>query len=330
MKISFTRLYICIFLVLFVIIGGILGYYFIENYNLIDSVYMTIITVGTVGFGVIKPLTDAGKIFTSLLIVSSLVSMGLLVSALTKYILEGFFKKYFAEKKLVKMISKLENHVIVCGYGRNGRETVQELTAHKEPVVVIEKSFSKNEENIGENVFFIEGDATNEELLVKANIVNAKALITAMPNDADNLYAILSARELNREILIISRASDEHAIKKLKHAGANNVILPDKIGGVRMAKLVFQPNIVEFVEQILQLQGDVKIEEIACTNQDYIQKTIREMDLRNVVGVNILGLRKTDGSYLFNPSPEILITDGDTLFVLGNKEQIKQLKHLLQ
>lgn len=256
--------------------------------------------------------------------------MGLLVSSLTKYLLEGYFRIYLTEKKYFKMISKLQNHVIVCGYGRNGHEAVDELLNNHENVVVIDKFPAKKEELNKENLFFIEGDAITEDVLIKANIRNAKAIITAMPNDADNLYVILSARELNKNILIVSRASNEHAIKKLKHAGAKNVIMPDKIGGVRMAKLVFQPNVVDFVEQILQLKGNVKIEEIICTNNFYFNKSIRELDVRNSIGTNILGMRRKDGSYLVNPNADILINEGDTIFVLGNPEQINTLKKLLQ
>lgn len=327
---NFKRLIRWIFIVFVVVLIGIFGYKMIEGYSWIDSFYMTIITIGTVGFKEVQPLSDVGKIFTALLIILSLISMGLFVTALTKYLLEGYFSLYFTEKKYIKMISNLQNHVIVCGYGRNGKETVQELLNNHEKVVVIEKFPPKNEDLKLDNLFFIEGDATEEEVLIKANIKNSRAIITAMPNDADNLYVILSARELNKNILIVSRASDEHAIKKLKHAGAKNVILPDKIGGIRMAKLVFQPNIVDFVEQILQLKGNVKIEEIVCTNDFYYQKSIRELDVRNAIGTNILGMRRNDGSYLVNPSADTLIHEGDAIFVLGTNDQIVTLKKLLQ
>lgn len=327
---NFKRLIRWVLFVFFVFLIGILGYKIIENYSWIDSIYMTIITIGTVGFKEVEPLSDTGKIFTSILIIFSLISMGLFVTALTKYLLEGYFSIYITKKKYIKMISKLQNHVIVCGYGRNGKETVKELLNNHEKVVVIDKLPPKNEYLKLNNIFFIEGDATDEEILVKANIKNARAIITALPNDADNLYVILSARELNKNILIISRASDEHAIKKLKHAGAKNVILPNKIGGIRMAKLVFQPNIVDFVEQILQLKGNVKIEEIVCTNDFYYQKSIRELDVRNATGTNILGMRRNDGSYLVNPSADTLIHEGDAIFVLGTNDQIVTLKKLLQ
>lgn len=327
---NFKRLIPWILFVILVLLTGIFGFKILEGYSWINSFYMTIITIGTVGYGEVQPLSDTGKIFTSLLIIFSLISMGLFVTALAKYLLEGYFSIYFTKKKYIKMISNLQNHVIVCGYGRNGKETVQELLNNHEKVVVIEKFPPKNEELKIDNLFFVEGDATVEEILVKANIKNAKAIITAMPNDADNLYVILSARELNKNILIVSRASDEHAIKKLKHAGAKNVILPNKIGGIRMAKLVFQPNVVDFVEQILHLKGNVKIEEIVCTNDFYYQKSIRELDVRNAVGTNILGMRRNDGTYLFNPTADIMIHEGDAIFVLGTQDQIITLKKLLQ
>jgi len=319
---NFKRLVGWLLLAFSIILLGIVGYRVLEGYSWIDSIYMTIITVGTVGFREVKPLSEVGKIFTSILIISSLISMGLFVTALTKYFFEGYLGTYFIRKKIINMISNLQHHIIICGFGRNGREAVHELLKNHEKVVVIEKFLPKNEDLKLDGLFFIEGDATQEEILLKANIIKAKAIITAMPNDADNLYVILSARELNRNLLIISRASDEHAIKKLKHAGAKNVIMPDKIGGIRMAKLVFQPNVVDFVEQILQLKGNVKIEEILCTNDFYFQKSIRELDVRNAVGTNILGMRRKDGSYLVNPSADTLINEGDAIFVLGTQDQI--------
>ncbi|MGQ9846464.1 MAG: potassium channel family protein [Bacteroidales bacterium] len=327
---SFNRLLKWILQVLVVFFIGVFGYKIIEGYSWIDSIYMTVITIGTVGFREVQPLSDVGKIFTSILVIISLISIGLLVTSLTKYLLEGYFRIYLTEKKSIKMISKLQNHVIVCGYGRNGKEAVQELLNNHEKVVVIEKFPPKNEDLKLDGLFFIEGNATEEETLIKANIKNARAIITAMPNDADNLYVILSARELNKNILIVSRASDEHAIKKMKHAGAKNVIMPDKIGGIRMAKLVFQPNVVDFVEQILQLKGNVKIEEIVCTNEYYYQKSIRELDVRNAIGTNILGMRRKDGTYLVNPNADTLINEGDAIFVLGTHDQIITLKKLLQ
>jgi voltage-gated potassium channel len=245
---------------------------------------------------------------------------------------EGFFKNYFQFAKMKNKISQLSGHIIVCGYGNNGNETIRELLEHNEKVVIVEKSTEIIEllQKIPD-ILFIEGDATKETVLRETNIENAKALITTMPNAADNLYIVLTAKELNDKITIVSRASDDHAIKKLKRAGANNVIMPDKIGGNRMAKLVVQPDIVEFMEYIfLQQKRDIKVDEVSCSHSVFINKSIRDLDVRNASGANILGIRTGDGNYIINPSADTIIHSDDKLFVLGSPTQNEKLKEVLK
>ncbi len=329
---SFKHIYFLLSLILGIIILGTLGYVFIENYRLLDAFYMTIETIGTVGFREIKPLSDGGKIFTALLIILSFGCFGYVITTFTKFMVEGFFKNYFQFAKMKKKISQLEGHIIVCGYGNNGSETIRELLEHNEKVVVVDNSTTIIEQLKNKpEILFIEGDATNEDVLRETNIETAKALITTMPNDADNLYIVLTAKELNNKITIVSRASDNHSIKKLKRAGANNVIMPDKIGGNRMAKLVVQPDIVEFMEYIfLQQKRDIKVDEVSCSHSVFINKSIRELDVRNASGANILGIRTGDGNYVINPSADTIIHSDDKLFVLGSPIQNEKLKEVLK
>ena len=329
---SFNSMYVLLALVLGIILIGTLGYNFIEGYRFLDAFYMTVITIGTVGFREIEPLSDGGKIFTAFLIIVSFGSFGYVITTFTKFMVEGFFKNYFQLTKMKNKIAKLSGHIIVCGYGNNGNETVHELMEHNEKVVIIEKT-PEIIQQIRENTefYYIEGDATNENILKESNIENAKALITTMPNDADNLYIVLTAKELNNKITIVSRASDEHSIKKLKRAGANNVIMPDKIGGNRMAKLVVQPDIVEFMEFIfLQQRRDIKVEEVSCFHSVFINKSIRDLDVRNASGANILGIRTADGNYHINPSADTIINSEDKLFVLGSPTQIEKLRTVIR
>jgi voltage-gated potassium channel len=329
---SFKSVYFLLALILGIIVFGTVGYILIEGYRLLDAFYMTVITIGTVGFREISPLSDAGKIFTALLILISFGSFGYVITTFTKFMVEGFFKNYYQLSKMKNKISKLEGHIIVCGYGNNGTETVHELLEHSEKVVIVEK-MPEIIEQLRKNpdLLFIEGDATNENILRETNIENAKALITTMPNDADNLYIVLTAKELNNKITIVSRASDEHSIKKLKRAGANNVIMPDKIGGNRMAKLVVQPDIVEFMEFIfLQQRRDIKVEEVSCYHSVFIDKSIRDLDVRNASGANILGIRTADGNYHINPSADTIIHNDDKLFVLGSPSQIEKLRTVIR
>ena len=231
-----------------------------------------------------------------------------------------------------KKISQLNGHIIVCGFGNNGTKTVRELLEHNKKVVIVEKShemIARAQQN--PDMLYIEGDATNENVLRETNIESAKALITTMPNDADNLYVVLTARELNQNITIVSRASDDNSIKKLKRAGANNVIMPDRIGGNRMAKLVVQPDVVEFMEYIfLQQKRDIKVDEVSCSHSIFINNSIRELDMRDASGANILGIRTGDGNYIINPSADTIIHSDDKLFVLGSPQQNEKLREVLK
>ena len=322
-------------LLLFIIVFiGVAGFYFIENFSLLDSLYMTVITVATVGFQEVHKLSDGGKVFTIFLIISSFGIFAYSLSNIAIYAVEGIFAHYFRENKIKRMIQKLENHVVVCGFGRNGKEAAFTLSNAKKKFVVIEK----NEEelhNLEENFDypFINGDATNEDILIKAGIEKAKAIITTLPIDADNLFVSLSAREFNKDIHIISRASDEHNDVKLRRAGADKVIMPDKIGGQRMAKLVIEPDTIEFLENIiLQSDKNINLAEISCEilNKCNLDKTIAELDIRNNIGINIVGIKNSEGKYIVNPTPDYHLDNQDKLFVLGTTEQIDKFKHYLE
>lgn len=315
-----------------VLLFGVLGFIYLENYSVIDAIYMTIITTTTVGFSEVKPLSDAGKIFTSILIVSSLGVVTYFLSQLTQDLfqtqLSFLFKGYVKKAKLKKM----ENHVIVCGYGRNGKQVVKELRSFDEKVVVIDKNHDIVINNIGQPIRFIEGDATSDETLLKADIKTSKALITSLPNDADNLYVVLTARSLNPKLNIISRASDESSENKLRIAGVDSVVMPERVGGAHMATMVTQPEVVEFLEHLnLHDEYSVMLEEIVCTDlPSWLRgKPLKEVELRKKTGANIIGIKKTTGEFLINPSPDTILMDNYKLFVLGTKEQITALKELI-
>ena len=322
-------------LLLFVIVLiGVGGFYFIEGFNFLDSLYMTVITVATVGFQEVHKLSDAGKVFTIFLIVSSFGIFAYSLSNIAIYAVEGIFAHYFRENKIKRMIQKLENHVIVCGFGRNGKEAAFTLSQAKKKFVVIEKNeeeLHNLEENF--NYPFINGDATVEDVLMSAGIEKARAIITTLPIDADNLFVSLSAREFNKNINIISRASNEHNDVKLRRAGADKVIMPDKIGGQRMAKLVIEPDTIEFLENIvLQSDQDISLSEISCEilNKCNLDRTIAELDIRNNIGINIVGIKNAEGKYIINPTPDYHLDNQDKLFVLGTNDQIEKFKKYLE
>ena len=293
---------------------------------------MTVITVATVGFQEVHPLSDAGRLFTSFLIITSFGTFAYALTSLSKYVIDGEFNRYFKNYKVNSEIQQLKDHIIICGYGRNGRQAAQVLKKHNKRFVVIEQKsdviegMNKKYENL-----VVLGDSTRDEVLIKAGIHKAKALITTLPIDADNLFIVLSARSLNPGLSIISRASDDNSDKKLKVAGANNVIMPDKIGGAHMASLVMQPDVIEFIDVITGQGGTtINLEEITFDNlpQEYRNKTIKDLEVRQKTGANIVGFKTAQGDYVINPSADTKIIPDAKLFVLGTGEQIKKLKEL--
>jgi len=302
------------------------------GFTFTEAFFMTIITIATVGFKEVHELDEQGMWFTAILIIFSFGIFAYVATTFGHYLIDGIFSNYYRDRSVKRKISKLKNHVVICGYGRNGKQASIELIEHNVSLVIIEKEASTMEELRGSQLLYLEGDATREEVLQEANIKEAKAMITTLPVDADNLFVVLSARELNPEMTIISRASIDHSDSKLKRAGANNVIMPDKIGGQRMAKLVAQPDVVEFLEYVmLQSAESVALEEISCDNLAacFAGKSIRELDIRNESGANIIGMKREDNSYLINPLPEILLTPHDRLFVLGTKRQVERLRKII-
>jgi len=296
---------------------------------------MTVITITTIGFREIYEPTSGTMIFISLLIVTSFGTFAYAVSAISAYIIDGEFREYFKEYKVKSEVSKLKNHVIICGYGRNGSQAVTVLKKHKQPFLVVENNPTAIEEIKKHNpeLLLVVGDATHDEVLEEAGIQTAQALITTLPSDSNNLFVVLSARSVNSSIKIISRASEDNSDKKLRIAGANNVIMPDKIGGAHMASLVMKPDIIEFMDYIsAQSNIDINLEELSfdVLPERFRGKSITEIGIRQLTGANIIGLKRDDGAFEINPNPETLITSKIKVFVLGTPNQIKKLNELFQ
>lgn len=310
---------------------GTVGYMLLSKYTLIDAIYMTVITVTTVGFGEVKPFTPEEKIFTVFLILTSITVFGYAVSTFSEYLVSGKLFDHFKHKKVEKQIEKLEGHTIVCGYGRNGKQAILKLKNYNKQFVVIES----NKEIIGylddADILNVQGNATIDEVLLRAGILKAANLITALPSDADNLFVVLSARQLNSNCTIISRASNESSYNKLKIAGADNVIMPDKIGGNHMASLVTTPDVIEFVDR-LTIEGETtaNLEEIDVDElpKKYLGKTILDLDLRKQTGCTVIGFRNPDKDYIINPEANSKLISGSHLIVLGRPEQITKLREL--
>ncbi len=328
----FYKIYISLGLLLLIVCTGVFGFIGIEGYNFLDAFYMTIITVATVGFQEVHPLSANGRLFTAFLIIISFGTFAYAIASISKYVIDGEFKHYYKNYKLLTAIGKIENHVIICGYGRNGRQAAHVLKKHDTRFVVLEINKEiVSSVNHKYSHLMMEGDATLDEVLLKAGITRAKALITTLPVDAHNVFIVLSARALNPNLVIISRASEDNSDKKLKIAGADNVIMPDKLGGAHMASLVMKPDVMEFVDYITG-QGDdnIRLEEITFENMslEFQNKTISDLEIRNKSGANIIGFKTAHGDYIINPSADTKIIPDAKLFVLGTTDQINKLKEL--
>ena len=331
-KLFRSKIYTALALLIFVFFMGIMGYRILANYSWIDAAYMTIITVTTVGFGEVNTSDDATKLFTIFLIISSVFIFAYSISVITEYILSRSSLQNIKYRKMKKHIHKLSGHVIICGYGRNGQQAAAKLKAYRRPFVVIENNEDVIEKSI-DDILFINGNANDDDALLNAGIEKASCLITTMPDDADNLFAVLSARQLNKDLTIISRASQEASQKKLKLAGADKTIMPDKIGGDHMASLVVLPDLIEFMDQ-LSTEGEntINLEEVSIDDlpENYKFKSLIDLDLRKKTGCTVIGYKDPSGVYVVNPEGETQLLPNSKIMVLGRPEQIKTLNELFK
>jgi voltage-gated potassium channel len=327
-----SKVYIALLFLFVVIAIGVLGFIFISGYSFINALYMTIITVSTVGFKEVEPLGADSKVFTIFLILTSITIYGYVISVLTEYFSNYKLLEELKFKKVQKKINKLNEHTIVCGYGRNGKQAIAKLRSHKKPCVIVESDVELIEEiKLLEDVLFVKGDATNDEVLLKSGIYKASSLITTLPSDANNLYVVLSARQLNENCTIVSRASNDSSYGKLKIAGADNVIMPDKLGGAHMASLVVTPDIMEFIDRLsIEGESSSNIEELIIENlpQEYKNKSILDLDLRKKTGCTVVGFKTPDKEYIINPDATTKMVPNSKLIVIGNPEEIRKLNEL--
>jgi voltage-gated potassium channel len=328
----FSRIYLAIFFLCLVFFVGILGFHWIEGYQFVDAFYMTVITVSTVGLSMGKPLSEDGRLFTAFLIIFSISIYAYAISVLTSYFIDGELKSFFKAYKVEKQINNLSGHTIICGYGRNGKEAVRKLQTHKRPFVVIESNPQRVVKLKELDILCVEADATLDSTLEKVNIKSAQALITTLSKDADNVFIVLSAREQNSELTIISRALETKSDSKLKKAGADNVIMPDKVGGSHMASLVITPDVVEFLDNIsVEGTGDINLEELTVSDfPDHTAvRVLGDLEARYASGCTVIDFKSNSGEYIVNPGVDRLLEANSKLFVLGKREQISALNELL-
>jgi voltage-gated potassium channel len=319
-------------LLLFWIMLGTVGFAVLEGWSFVDSLYMSIITISTVGFGEVQPLHPAGRMFASFIIVAGIGTAVYTFTGLGQLVLEGELASLLGRRKMMSELVKLKDHYVLCGFGRVGAMVAEGLRHKGVPMCVVDKDESL-EAVLGEQgyVYYI-GDSTDEDILLNAGIKRARALLALLPSDADNVYLAITARELNPRVQIIARASDEKAEVRLKRSGADKVVAPYKIAGARVLQAAIQPTVLEFMELVTGQQHlALRLEELRVGETSPIRdKTIAEAEIRRTCGVIIVAVKTVASEMLFNPDPGVRITAGDTLVALGDEDSLDKLRGTCQ
>ncbi len=322
------RAFLSLGLVFLVILSGTVGYSIIEGWTLFDSLYMTVITLSTIGYQEVRPLSYTGRAFTIILVFVGVGAVAYGINNGIRVVFEGEIQKAFGRRRLEKRLKSIRDHFIVCGYGRMGRIICHELKAKDVPFVVVEKD--PPELDADEETVFVFGDATKDEVLRQAGIEKAKGLISVLSTDAQNLYVVLSARELNPSLFIVARAGEEGSGQKLLRAGADRVVSPYHIGGLRIAHTVLKPAVVDFLEFATKSGNlELQMEEVPVEEGAGIAgKTIHEAGVGRELGVIVVAIKRKDGDMKFNPVHNTRINAGDTLIAIGEIERLKSLERL--
>jgi voltage-gated potassium channel len=316
-----------IYALLFIIAIGVIGYMIIERWSFVDALYMTVITISTVGYGEVHVLSAVGKAFSIVLIVAGVGVVMYTATMIVQYLIEGRFFNTRRRRRMQEKISKLKNHFILCGYGRVGREVAYVFEQEETPFIVIDVNDEAVSNANNDGYLYLQGNATSDEIIKEAGIDRAKGLIATMGSDADNIYVTLSAREMRPDIFIIARAFAEESESKLKRAGANRTILPQRLGGRRMAMLAIRPLVVDFIESAVQSRGrEFVLENIKVgPSSPIVDITVKEA-LGCCGALAILLVKKKDGNLVPNPPDETLLEFEDELVIIGTREQLRTLE----
>jgi voltage-gated potassium channel len=315
-----------------IVLLGILWFWKIERWTLIESAYMTVITLATVGFMEVHPLGERGRLFTIALILMGLFTIGYIVNRFTEALIQGYFQEGIRLRQERSLIESLDQHYIVCGFGRTGRHVANEFFAEGIPFIIIDDNLEEVEEIKQLGYTVILGDATLDESLIRARIERATCVVTALPSDAQNLYTVLSAKTLNPQIRAIARASNEEAVQKLQRAGADAVVSPYITGGKRLAAAALRPQVMDFVDGIIAgsnssyYMEEFLIDSAACP---FVNQTLRDAKLRSQSGALVLAIRRFDGNLIAGPDGDTPILERDALICMGTADQLRTLNKIL-
>ena len=310
---------------------GTVGFTVIDGYPPFDAFYMSLTTMTTVGYGEIHPLSQAGRIFNSFLIVFGVTTIFIAIGAMTQTIIELEFGDAIGKRRNKRMIDNLKDHYIICGYGRVGRGAAHELRHAGVPFVVVDNNPDRVERAMLAGMLAVAADSTQDETLRLVGIERARGLVAALATDADNLFVLLSAKGLNPQIYVATRAAEEGAEAKMRRAGADAVFAPYAMTGHRLAQSLLRPHVVQFLDFTTKDVGeDIAIEQVRVSGaSEMVSKTIKEMQLRKEVGVIVMAIRKESGEMVFNPPAETAVQGGDYLIVMGRPGNLRTLETLL-
>lgn len=316
--------------ILLTLLIGTVGFHGIEGYSLFDAFYMTLITMTTVGYSEVHPLSQTGRIFNSFLIFFGVGTIFVALGAMTQTIIEWEFGEALNKRRNKRMIEKLQNHFIICGFGRVGRGAAAELQRAGVPFVVTDINPERVERAMLAGMLAVVADSTRDQTLRDLRIESARGLIAALATDADNLFVILSAKGLNPSLYVATRAAEEGAEEKMRRAGADAVFAPYALAGHHLAQSLLRPHVVQFLDFATQDLGPkMAIEQVRVSEaSEFASKTIREMQVRRDLGVIVLAIRKADGAMIFNPPVDDPIRAGEYLIVMGEQENLRRLESL--
>ncbi len=327
---SLERILVGLGALFFVLVIGTLGYVFIEGWHFFDALYMTVITLTTVGFQEVHLLSRPGRAFTIVIVFMGLGFMFYVLGAVAQVVVEGQIREVLGRRKLEKLIQKVKDHYIICGFGRIGEIIARQLTEKGVPLVVVEHrpQLAQTLEKL--NYLYVLGNAAHENVLLEAGLERAKGLVTAVSSDADNVYIVLTARSLNPKLFIMARSGEEGSEQKLLRAGADKVISPYVIGGRRMAQTILRPTVLDFLDVAVHGGMDLSMEEIPVGQHSHlVGLALKDSGIRQKLDLIIVAIKRADGQMVFNPQPATQIMSGDTLIALGAKANLDNLIKLL-
>jgi voltage-gated potassium channel len=311
-----------------IVVGGISGYMLLEGWSFLDATYMTVITIATVGFSEVHALTPSGQVFTIFLIISGVTAAAYAIGRFLEFLLEGYMSEVLGGRSMKKRIEQLKNHYIVCGFGRVGEQVAREFRRSNAPFVVLDPNPDVKKYLDAEEVLYIQGDASSEQVLKDAGIDKAKGLVSVVDSDADNVYVTLTARALNPNLFIIARSNLESAAYKLKRAGADRVISPYSLGGRRIASMVLKPVVSDFLDTVMHGEKmEFQLEEMAVGKDSPLKNSsVRDADIRQKSGAMVLSIFRAGGRFESDLHGDTKIEEGDRLIVIGTPEQLEKLE----